>query len=314
MHTIDLTYVGRGIHEELIPYVADQEGYFEDEGVRVASHDGSGWDTERLRTGATIGLGRALLSRLTDGIRWTALTVNTHRPLFWFLGRGNLKSMDDLRGRRLAVHAAATAPGCFARIVLRKHGLDPDRDLECVTRAPGDYQMDLRRLRDCSIDAAYVGSTLAPEQVADEEGFSVLSWVGDHFQIPTVGIAVDPARIPLGDPALQALVRANQRALRTIVERPHLAAGYIASFLGRLTSVEARQYYERYIGPYFTTDGRVDLDITRHAVSAVATELGLPATTLAAATVDQMYLPACDGHGGVDDSVLAQPGRTAAPP
>ena len=34
MHTIDLTYVGRGIHEELIAYVADQEGYFEDEGVR----------------------------------------------------------------------------------------------------------------------------------------------------------------------------------------------------------------------------------------------------------------------------------------
>jgi hypothetical protein len=53
--------------------------------------------------------------------------------------------------------------------------------------------MDLRRLRDGSIDAAYVGSTLAPEEIADEEGFSVLSWVGDHFRIPTVGIAVDPA-------------------------------------------------------------------------------------------------------------------------
>jgi hypothetical protein len=74
-----------------------------------------------------------------------------------------------------------------------------------------DYQMDLRRLRDGSIDAAYVGSTLAPEEVADEEGFSVLSWAGDHFQIPTVGIAVDPAHIRLDDPALQALVRANRR-------------------------------------------------------------------------------------------------------
>jgi|GEM_PF-6078328 len=39
MHTIDLTYVGRGIHEELIVYVADQEGYFEDEGVHVAALD-----------------------------------------------------------------------------------------------------------------------------------------------------------------------------------------------------------------------------------------------------------------------------------
>jgi ABC-type nitrate/sulfonate/bicarbonate transport system substrate-binding protein len=292
MHTIDLTYVGRGYHEELVAYVADQERYFEDEGVHVALRDGTRWETERLRAGATIGLGRTVLSRLTDGIQWTALTVNTHHPLFWFLGRGEVKSMGDLRGRRLAVHAAHTAPGCFARIVLRKHGLDPDRDLKCVVRAPGDYQMDLRRLRDGSIDAAYVGSTLAPEQVAKEEGFSVLSWVGDHFQIPTVGIVVDPAHIPLDDPALQALVRANRRALQTIVEQPRVAVHYIASFLGRLTSEEAQQHYERYIGPYFSSGGRVDLNVAKRAVDAVAAELGIPAASVAAADVDQMYLPA----------------------
>ena len=83
---IDLAYVGRGTHEELIAYVADQEGYFEDEGVHVALRDGVRWETSACARGATIGLGRALLSRLTDGIRWTALAVNTHRPLFWFLG------------------------------------------------------------------------------------------------------------------------------------------------------------------------------------------------------------------------------------
>jgi ABC-type nitrate/sulfonate/bicarbonate transport system substrate-binding protein len=287
MNTIDLAYVGRGIHEELIAYVADQEGYFEDEGIHVAVRDGIRWDIERLRGSVVIGLGRTLLSRLTDGIKWNALAVNTHRPLFWFIGRGEVKSMEDLRGRRLAVHPPRTAPGCFARIVLRKHGLDPGRDLQCVSRFPGDYQMDLRRLRGGSIDAAYVGSTLSPEQVANEEGFSVLSWVGDHFQIPTVGIVVDPARIPLDSPALQALVRANQRALLAIAEQPQLAIDYIALFLNRLTRDEVQRYYERYIGPYYTSDGRVDLNIAHHAVDAVATELGV-----AAESVDQMYLPA----------------------
>ena len=114
-----------------------------------------------------------------------------------------------------------------------------------------------------------------------------MTWVGDHFQIPTVGIAVDPARIPLDNPALLALVRANQRALRTIAEQPQLAADYLASFLDRLTPDEVQRYYERYIGPYFTSDGRVDLNVARHALDAVATELGV-----AAATVDQMYQPA----------------------
>jgi ABC-type nitrate/sulfonate/bicarbonate transport system substrate-binding protein len=30
----------------MIAYVADQEGYFEDEGVHVALRDGTKWDTE----------------------------------------------------------------------------------------------------------------------------------------------------------------------------------------------------------------------------------------------------------------------------
>jgi ABC-type nitrate/sulfonate/bicarbonate transport system substrate-binding protein len=287
MYTIDLAYVGRGIHEELVAYVADQEGYYEEEGVHVAIRDGIRWETERLRRGATIGLGRTLLSRLTHGIGWKVLSVNTHRPLFWFLGKADVKSMADLRGRRLAVHAAHTAPGCFARIVLRKHGLDPDRDLECVVRAPGDYQMDLRRLRDGSIDAAYVGSTLGPEQVAKEERFHVLAWVGDHLQIPTVGVAVDPAHIRLDSPAVQALVRANQRALRTIAEQPRLTVDYIASFLNRLTRDEAQLHYERYIGPYFNPDGRVDLDIARQGIDAVAAELGV-----ASVAADEIYQPA----------------------
>jgi ABC-type nitrate/sulfonate/bicarbonate transport system substrate-binding protein len=275
MHCIDLAYVGHGYHEELVAYVADQEGYYRDEGVHVAVRDGVGWPEERLRQGATIGLGRALLARLTDGIDWKVLSVNTHRPQFWFLGSADVSTMAGLRGRRLAVHAAHTAPGCFARIVLRQNGLDPDRDLQCMARAPGDYQMDLRRLRDGSIDAAYVGSTLSPEQVAEEEGFHLLAWVGNHFQIPTVGIAVDPTHVPLDSPALRALVRANQRALRTIAEQPELAVDYLGPFLNRLTRSEVQRHYERYIAPYFTPEGWVDLDVTQHAVDAVAAELGV---------------------------------------
>jgi hypothetical protein len=54
--------------------------------------------------------GRALLSRLTDGIDWKVLSVNTHRPLFWFIGSADVTSMADLRGRRLAVRVWLSAP------------------------------------------------------------------------------------------------------------------------------------------------------------------------------------------------------------
>ena len=119
---------------------------------------------------------------------------------------------------------------------------------------PGDYQMDLRRLRDGSLDAAYVGSTLSPEQVAREEGFHVLAWVGDHFQIPTVGVAVDPIHVPLDSPALPALVRANQRALRTLAEQPKLAVDYIAGSLDTYLPTRRSSITNAYVGPYFSTD------------------------------------------------------------
>jgi ABC-type nitrate/sulfonate/bicarbonate transport system substrate-binding protein len=281
MNTIDLAYVGRGLHEELIAYIADQQGYYANEGVHVALHDGCDWDDERLRHGAVIGLGRTLLSRLTDGIPWVALHVNTCRPLFWFLARPGLYSLADLAGRRLAVHAPHTAPGCFARIVLRQVGLDPDHDIHTIVRPPGDYGMDLRWLRDGRIDAALVGSTMAPEAIAAEWGWQVLAWIGDYFQIPTVGVAVDPTCIHPDDPVVQALVRAHQRALQVIHHDPDTAVRYMQTFLGRHTVEEVRAHYETFIAPYFTTDGQIDLAIGAAALTAVAAELGVPATVSA---------------------------------
>ncbi len=282
MNTIDLAYVGRGLHEELVAYIADQQGYYVDEGVHVALHDGCDWDEERLRHSATIGLGRTLLSRLVHGTPWVALLVNTHRPLFWFLARPGMTDLSDLAGRRLAIHAPHTAPGCFARIVLRQVGLDPDRDIHTIVRSPGDYGMDLRWLHEGRIDAALVGSTIAPEAIAAEYGWQVLAWVGDHFQIPTVGVAVDPTYIHPDDPAVQALVRAHRRALQVIHHEPDTTVRSMQTFLGRHTVDEARAHYETFIAPYFTPDGQADLAIGTTAITAVAAELGAPASVSAA--------------------------------
>jgi len=282
VHIIDLTYAGLGIHEELVAYVADQQNYYRHEGVHVALRDGRAWDGERIRQTATIGLGRAVLSRLTGGTPWTVLCVNTDRPLFWLLARDSYASAEDLRGRRIGIHPPKTAPGCFCRIVLRRLGLDPDHDVQPVVMTPGDYGRHLRRLAEGTLDAAFVGSTLAPEVTARENGLRLLAFVGDYFQIPTVGVAVDPTRIAPGDPAVQGLVRATRRALGTIRDEPDLAARYINGLIPSLTETEARQLCERYVAPYFTADGRHDPSVSAQALSGLAAELGLSAVPDAA--------------------------------
>jgi len=166
--------------------------------------------------------------------------------------------------------------------MLRRYGLDPDRDIQPAVMAPGDYGRHLRLLVEGSLDAAFVGSTLSPEVTARENGLRVLAFVGDHFQIPTVGIAVDPAHLAPDDPAVLALVRANRRALRTIRDEPDLAARYVNGLIPSLTETEARQLYNRYVAPYFTADGRPDPSVAAEALASVAEELGVPAVPDAA--------------------------------
>ena len=103
---------------------------YEQEEVHVALRDGCAWDRERLRRTATTGLGRAVLSRLTDGTPRAVLCVNTDRPLFWLLARDAYASAEELKGHRIGIHPPQTMPGWFSRIALRRLGLDPDHDVQ----------------------------------------------------------------------------------------------------------------------------------------------------------------------------------------
>jgi NitT/TauT family transport system substrate-binding protein len=276
VYTIDLTLVALGIHEGLVAYVADQQDHYAEEGVHVALRDGRAWGMGRVRRAATVGLGRAVVSTVTDGVPWVVLCVNTQHPLFWLLASERYTTVEELRGCRIGMHEPRTAPGCFARAALRKHGLDPDRDVQCVVMAPGDYSHHLRGLAAGTLDAAFVGSTVAPEVAARDYRLRLVAFMGDDLQIPTVGIAVDPTYISADDPAVLALVRAHRRALRTIRDEADLATRYINALLPHLTFAQARHHYERYVAPYFSADGRHDPAVAARALSVVAKELAAP--------------------------------------
>jgi hypothetical protein len=270
---VDFGYVGLGVHEELAYSVADGLGYYAEEGVRVTIRDATRWDDERLRSAAVVGLGRTVLLRLIDGVPWTMLSANTDRPLFWFVARGEFADLSELRGRRIGMHADIAAPGCFARIVLRERGLDPHRDVEAISMYPGDYSEHVGLLRTGGLDAAVIGSTLSPEQLAAEEGLRVLAFFGDVFRIPTTGVAVDPTRMAPDAPEIAGLVRANRRALASILAEPDVAVAHIRRYIPTVDDAGARDYYDRYIAPYWRADGVADLEVASRALTLVAAEL-----------------------------------------
>ena len=273
MTELDFAYVGLGVHEEVVYSVADELGYYADEGVRVAIRDGVRWDDERLRQAAVVGLGRTLLIRLQDGTPWTMLCVNTERPLFWFMARSGFADLSELRGRRVAMHPRLVAPGTFARIILRERGLDPDTDIEAVEMFPGDYGEHIRMLKSGELDAAVIGSTWSPEQLEAEEGLRLVLFFGDALHIPTTGVAVDPSVVPLDDPRVEGLVRANLRALATMLDDPALGAEHVRRLLPAADQASARDFYDRYVGSRFKAHGLPDAAVVARALGLVAEEL-----------------------------------------
>ena len=232
------------------------------------------WDDDRLRQAAVVGLGRTLLIRLLAGTPWTMLCVNTERPLFWLMARAEFSDVSELRGRRVAMHPALVAPGCFARIILRGRGLDPDADIDAVPMFPGDYSEHVRMLKSGELDAAVIGSTLSPDQLAAEEGLRLLLFFGDELQIPTTGVAVDPSVLALDDPRVKGLVRANLRALGTLLDDPALGAEHVGRLLPAAGDASARDFYDRYVGPHFKADGRPDPEVVAKALALVAESCG----------------------------------------
>jgi ABC-type nitrate/sulfonate/bicarbonate transport system substrate-binding protein len=288
VHELDFGYVGLGAHEELVYAVAEGLGLYEQEGVRVTVRDATGWDDERLRAAAIVGLGRTVLLRMHTGVPWTALCVNTDRPLFWLMARREFEEVADLRGRRIGMHAALAAPGCFARIVLREHGLDPVADVEAVSMHPGDYAEHIGLLRSGGLDAAVIGSTRSPEQLVAEEGLHTLAFFGDVFRIPTVGVAVDPTAPGLDRGGVDALVRANLRALRVLLDEPDVAVEHLRTLLVSVDAAGARDFYDRYVAPYFRADGRADPEVVARALPAVANELR------ASGGLTDVHVPRCE--------------------
>jgi ABC-type nitrate/sulfonate/bicarbonate transport system substrate-binding protein len=201
------------------------------------------------------------------------LCVNTERPLFWFMARPEFSDLAELRGRRVAMHPRLVAPGTFARIILRGRDLDPDHDIEAVEMFPGDYSEHIRMLKSGELDAAVIGSTWSPEQLEAEEGLRLLLFFGDDFQIPTTGVAVDPSVVPLDDPRVEGLVRANLRALGAMLADPELGAEHTGRLLPAADDSWARDFYDRYVGSRFQAHGLPDAELVARALRLVAQEL-----------------------------------------
>lgn len=130
-----------GITCEAAMFVAQERGFFEEEGIEVEFVK-TDWDG--LRDG--LGLGRfdanytlimyllkpieqGLDVKITGGVHSGCLRVQSG-------AQTAIHSVEDLRGKRIGVPTMGSPPFLFTSRVLAAHGMDPQRDVEWVMVAP----------------------------------------------------------------------------------------------------------------------------------------------------------------------------------
>lgn len=231
--TVQLDYQVRGNHAMF--YVADEKGYFEDEGIDVESiTTGSGSpDTLRLVGKGQADFGFADLPSLatarSQGVPVTALAaVNQQTPLSMCAKEEEhtLDSPEDLKGLTVGIHPAGST-FYFYKALLAANGIDRS-ELEEVTVTPPYENYLLQDRVDtviCYIDAE------VPEledKAGGEGSLSILSGAQNGYDVYGSGLFTNQQLVEDDPELVQHFVNAYLRAFEYVIDHPEEAAEIVA--------------------------------------------------------------------------------------
>lgn len=167
--TVKLAYLG--LTCEAAMFVAQEKGFFKDEGLDVEFVK-TDWDG--LRDG--LGLGRFdanytlimyLLKPIEQGLD-VKITGGVHSGCLRVQAgvKSAIKSVEDLRGKKIGIPTMGSPPFLFTSRVLAAHGMDPMKDVEWVMVAPEVSALALENGQvDAVADSEPIGSILLGQGV-----------------------------------------------------------------------------------------------------------------------------------------------------
>lgn len=160
-----------------------------------------------------VGYTTALGSTMRAGIRGLPLRVVmtiADKPLFALMARPGITSVEELKGKLVGISSFGASSDSLARAVLRRHGLDPNRDVKILALGGGTNR--IAAMKTGAVDAALIE---APYNVMlEREGFRKILFVGDLIPSPLAGFGTTLEKIRKQPDEVQQLVRATLRGIQ----------------------------------------------------------------------------------------------------
>jgi len=221
--------------------IAARKGFFHDEGFDVLTI------TMRANIAVNALLTRSveygtpstsMIKAATAGLPVKTVAVLLGRPDYFLTVKKEIKSVKDLKGKRVAIGSFGAAADLALRAVAKQDGLDPDRDLVRLQMGGGGARY--AALLGGSVDAAIL--TLPYNLQAEKAGYKDLLWFGERLEIPLSGLAVRDETIQKNPKQVLGVVRAVFRAMAFASANREETTQMLVNWLRVDQEIAARSY------------------------------------------------------------------------
>jgi ABC-type nitrate/sulfonate/bicarbonate transport system substrate-binding protein len=201
-------------------------------------------------------------------VKFVFTTFN--RPMFWLYAKPEIRSVENLKGKKVGVSGLGSGPDSLLREILKKHGLEGGRDVVILPVGSGTGRFFA--LQAGSVDAAML--SVPANLLAQDAGFrELVSFLNEEW-IELQGTVNVTDQLLATDPILvEKFLRATLKGFIHFRDLRAQSIANLARFLRTKEESVARIY--DLMRPSLTQEGIVNEEIQRKSLEHVVDRAGL---------------------------------------
>src|SRR3990172_273617 len=173
------------------------------------------------------------------GLPIRTIAVNVDNAPYVLVGRPQIKSMSDLKGKKIAVSSLGSMSTLVVREIVARSGLDPDRDVTYL--AVGGSETRSGAMAAGFLDSALM--TIPLNYAPERQGYNRLAWAPDYVRFPINGVSGSPDYFSANRDLAVALLRGMAGGVRDVKQRKSEMITFLKSYLD-VPEDEAAKSYE----------------------------------------------------------------------
>jgi NitT/TauT family transport system substrate-binding protein len=197
------------------------------------------------------GVGSASVAASALGMPLRAAWFSASSPAYTLYARPEIRTVDQLRGKRVGVPGLGGTSAAVTWMALRHHGID--MRTEMVTLSIGNDELLLDAMRNGGLDVAPL--TAPTSLAARREGFSPLLDVAALVQMPLGGLSITTEKLTNDRDEARRVVRALTQAKEWLLQNREEAVAMLMELRGTDRATAEGTYDE--LTPTFLGHGLV---------------------------------------------------------